>query len=144
MHPCFKKFSLNQPEPSNVCSISGRMDRASETVDSNLILGLVKSKTRKIGIHSYPAWRSAIKEDNVKPPLCVAASCQLDLETTKVTLLFPGQGNLVNKNVINNKNVIVHFLLNDHDLIILTRPEFSVGIMNMCPVISNQKLTGLW
>ena len=39
------------------------MDRASaaETVDLGLIPGRVKSKTLKIGIHSFPAWRSAIK-----------------------------------------------------------------------------------
>ena len=44
--------------------ISGRVDRASatEAVDSGLIPGRVKPKTIKIGIHSFPAWRSAIKE----------------------------------------------------------------------------------
>ena len=43
--------------------ISGRVDRASSTeaVDSGLIPGRVKPKTKKIGIHSFPAWRSAIK-----------------------------------------------------------------------------------
>ena len=37
-------------------SISGRVDRASatEAVDSGLIPGRVKSKTIKIGIHSFP------------------------------------------------------------------------------------------
>ena len=36
--------------------ISGRVDRASatETVDSGSILGRVKPKTVKIGIHSFP------------------------------------------------------------------------------------------
>ena len=45
-------------------SISGHVDRASatETVDSGSIPGRVKSKTIKIGIHSFPAGRSAIKE----------------------------------------------------------------------------------
>ena len=44
--------------------ISGRADRASATeeVDLGSIPGRVKPKTRKIGIHSFPAWRSAIKE----------------------------------------------------------------------------------
>ena len=39
------------------------MDRASatETVDSGSIPGRVKQKTIKIGIHSFPAWVSAIK-----------------------------------------------------------------------------------
>ena len=44
-------------------SISGRVDGASatEAVDSGSIPGRVKPKTIKIGIHSFPAWRSAIK-----------------------------------------------------------------------------------
>ena len=43
--------------------ISGRVDRASatEAVDSGSIPGRVKPKTIKIGIHSFPAWRSAFK-----------------------------------------------------------------------------------
>ena len=43
--------------------ISGRVDRASaiEAVDSGSIPGRVKPKTIKIGIHSFPARRSAIK-----------------------------------------------------------------------------------
>ena len=43
--------------------ISGRVDRASvtEAVDTGSIPGLVKPKTIKIGIHSFPASRSAIK-----------------------------------------------------------------------------------
>ena len=43
--------------------ISGRVDTASatETVDLGSIPGRVKPKTIKIGIHSFPAWRSAIK-----------------------------------------------------------------------------------
>ena len=43
--------------------ISGRVDRASatEAVDSGSIPGRVIPKTIKIGIHSFPAWRSAIK-----------------------------------------------------------------------------------
>ena len=44
--------------------ISGRVDRASasETVDLGSIPGQIKPKTIKIGIHSCPAWCSAIKE----------------------------------------------------------------------------------
>ena len=43
--------------------ISGRVDRASatETVDFGSIPELVKPKTLKIGIHSFPAWHFAIK-----------------------------------------------------------------------------------
>ena len=39
------------------------MDRASatEAVDTGSIPGRVKPKTIKISIHSFPAWRSAIK-----------------------------------------------------------------------------------
>ena len=41
----------------------GRMDRASgtEAVDSGSVPGRVKPKTIKIGIHSFPACRSAVK-----------------------------------------------------------------------------------
>ena len=44
-------------------SISGRMDKAyaTETVDSGSIAGRVKPKTIKIGMHSFSAWRSALK-----------------------------------------------------------------------------------
>ena len=35
------------------------------------ISGLVKPRTRKIGIHSFPARRSAIKGTSVKLPRCV-------------------------------------------------------------------------
>ena len=43
--------------------ITVRVDRASvtEAVDFGSIPGWVKPKTIKIGIHSFPAWRSAIK-----------------------------------------------------------------------------------
>ena len=42
--------------------ISGRVDKASATkaVDSDSNPGWVKSKTIKIGIHSFPAWRLAM------------------------------------------------------------------------------------
>ena len=43
--------------------ISGRVDWASvtQTNDFGSIPGRVKPKNTKIGIHSFPAWRSAIK-----------------------------------------------------------------------------------
>ena len=43
--------------------ISGRVDRASATemVDSGSIPGRVIPMTTKTDIHSFPAWRSAIK-----------------------------------------------------------------------------------
>ena len=43
--------------------ISGREDRvsATDTLDSGSIPYWVKPKTIKIGIHSFLAWRSAIK-----------------------------------------------------------------------------------
>ena len=48
---------------STLLTISGRVDRASvtEAVDSGSIPDRVKPKTIKIGIHSFLAWRSAIK-----------------------------------------------------------------------------------
>ena len=51
--PCFV-----QPNAGNMFKpISGRVDRASatEAVDLASIPGRVKPKTRKIGIHSFPA-----------------------------------------------------------------------------------------
>ena len=49
------------------------MDKASatETVNSGSIPGLLKPKTRKIGICSVFARLSAIKRESVKPLLCV-------------------------------------------------------------------------
>ena len=44
---------------------------ATETVNWASIPNRVKPKTIKIGIHSFPAWRSAIKRNSVKPPPCV-------------------------------------------------------------------------
>ena len=43
--------------------ISGRVDKAStaETVDSGSIYSSVQSKTIKVGIHSFLAWRSSVK-----------------------------------------------------------------------------------
>ena len=47
------------------------IDRASETVDTGLIPDLIKAKIRKIGIHSFPAWRSAIKVQQEGSNVCV-------------------------------------------------------------------------
>ena len=54
-------------------AISGRMDRASatETVAADSIPGPVQPKTRKTGIYSFFAWRSALKRNSAKPPPCV-------------------------------------------------------------------------
>ena len=51
------------PAKHSLDPINGRVDRASatEAVDSGSIPGRVKPKTIKIGIHSFSAWRSAIK-----------------------------------------------------------------------------------
>ena len=43
----------------------------SELVDSASIFDWVKPKTIKINIHSFLAWRSAIKRESVKLPPCV-------------------------------------------------------------------------
>ena len=69
--------------------ISGRVDRASaaEAVDSGSISCRVKPKTIK-------------KRDSVKPLPCVVdrwAGGSVTRRPKKVPLLFPGQGNLVNK-----------------------------------------------
>ena len=51
-------FTIHAQKP-----FSGRVNKASdtETVDSGSIPARIKLKTIKIGIHSFPAWRSAIK-----------------------------------------------------------------------------------
>ena len=61
------------------------MDRASvtETVDTGSILGRVKPKTIKTGIHSYSAGRSAIKKDSTKFPPRVVDRKQLDSKTER-------------------------------------------------------------
>ena len=53
----------NSKKTVTILCISGRVDKASatETVDSGSIPDRVKLKTIKIGIHSFPAGRSAIK-----------------------------------------------------------------------------------
>ena len=61
-------------------TISDRVDKASatKTIDSGSIPGRVKLKTIKIGIHSFPACRLAIKgTDSVKPPPCVVDRWQV-------------------------------------------------------------------
>ena len=61
-----------------------------------------QAKTRKIGIQSFPASRSAIKRGRMKPPSCVATGGQVAawLEDQKVPSLSSGQGDLVIKDVI--------------------------------------------
>ena len=51
-----ESFFIDQP-------VGGRVDKTSATdaVDSGSIPGRVLPKTIKIGVHSFPAWRSAIK-----------------------------------------------------------------------------------
>ena len=82
-------------------SISGRVDRASatETVDLGSIPGRVKPKTIKIGIHSFPAWRSAITGTvwSFHRVWYTYGQVAAWLEDRKVPSLSPGQGNLVNK-----------------------------------------------
>ena len=77
------------------------MDRASttETVDTDSIPGWVKSKTVKIGIHSFPVRRLAVKGTvwSLHRVPRVVCRWQLDLEDPKVPSVAPGQGNLVNK-----------------------------------------------
>ena len=80
------------------------MDRvsATKTINTGSILGRVKSKIR---IHSFPAWRSAIKRDIVvvlSPLSWVVDAWEGDslLEDRKFSSLSPDQENLVNKNII--------------------------------------------
>ena len=79
-------------------AISGRVDGAFATkmVDFGSILGRVKSNTIKIDIHSFSAWRSAIK-GRVWSLRCVLWTGGSLLEDQKVLSLSPGQGKLVNK-----------------------------------------------
>ena len=45
---------------------------ATEILETGSISDQLKPKTTKIGSHSFPAWRSALKgTESVKPPLCV-------------------------------------------------------------------------
>ena len=71
------KSDLIDPSPKSVgktvtlvflafkISIAGRLDKvfATETVNPGSILDRVKPKTTKIDIHSFPAWRSALKKN---------------------------------------------------------------------------------
>ena len=54
---CFTYFKLKSYTDHR------RVDRASatKTVDSGLIPSRVTPKTKKFGVHNFPAWRSAIK-----------------------------------------------------------------------------------
>ena len=74
------------------------MDRvsASETVGSSLIPGRVKPKAIEIGIHSFPAWRSAFKGECEASTVCGKLMI-VWFEGRKVPLLSPGQVNLVNE-----------------------------------------------
>ena len=76
-HPKTGTRPQNPPLPSTFGSyiprlISGRVDKASvtETVDSGSIPDRVKSKTIKIGIHSFPAGLSTIKKKCEASTVC--------------------------------------------------------------------------
>ena len=81
--------------------ISGRVDRASatETVHSGSVPGRDKPKMIKIGNHSFPAWRSAIKRRYYASTVCgrQMGRGELDSKDRKVPWQSPGQGNLANK-----------------------------------------------
>ena len=69
--------------------ISGRVDTefATETVDSGSIPGWVKPKTTEIGIHSFPAWRLAIKKQCEAAAVC-GGQVAAWLEDWKIPSLF--------------------------------------------------------
>ena len=76
--------------------ISGRVDRvfATETVGSGSISGRSKPKTIKLGIHSFPAWCSALNgQCECEASTCVVDSWQLDSENERSPSLNPGRGN---------------------------------------------------
>ena len=52
----------------------------------------VRPRPLAIGIHSFPAWRSAIKKNRVKPPLCVVDrwAVAASLEDRQAPLQFSG------------------------------------------------------
>ena len=78
---CARPTPKSSPTPK---PISGRVDRAfaTEAVDLGSIPGRVKPKTIKIGIHSFLAWRSAIKGTVVIVITFYSPSC-LGQETAK-------------------------------------------------------------
>ena len=100
----------------DVCKLLywGLVDRESvpESIDSGSILGLVELKTIKIGIHSFPSWHSAKKEQNEVSTVCGRQMVrrQLDAEMLKESSLSLSKGNLVNKEVI----TIFHFVNNSN------------------------------
>ena len=75
--PLFNWLSTRlMPEIKSEISLTNhRADNAyaTKTIESGLILDLVKLKTTKLGIHSFPASSSAIKRGSAKPPPCVAS-----------------------------------------------------------------------
>ena len=80
------------------------MDRASatKTVDSGSIPGQVKPKYKKIGTHSFPVWRSAIKGTvwSLHRVWKTDGHQAASIEDRKVPSLSPDQSTLVNKDVL--------------------------------------------
>ena len=95
---CCQEILTDFPEPYCFEPISGWVDRASatETVHLGSIPGRVKPKTIKNSIYSFPAWRSAIKKDSVKPPR-TGGQVAAWLRNRKVPSLSPDQGKFANK-----------------------------------------------
>ena len=92
---------FNRQDFAEILEIPKRADRenATEMVDSGLIPGRAKPKTIKIGIHSFSVWRSATKGTVWSLHRVWQTDGQVAawLEDQKVPLLYPGQGNLMNK-----------------------------------------------
>ena len=57
------------------CLLRKGCERTLAVVGLRLIPGRVKPKTSKIDIHSFSAWRSAIRKDSVRPPPSVVDRC---------------------------------------------------------------------
>ena len=64
-------YCLGMVHRTRQSSSSANIAIAIETVNSGSIPGWIKPNTIKIGIHNFPARRSAIKRDSVKPPSCL-------------------------------------------------------------------------
>ena len=95
--------------------LGGRVDRATatETVDTGCNPCRVKLMTIKISIHSFPAWRSALKKGQCETSTMGGRQVGTGLVTAlledrKVPLLSPGRGNLVNKHAYTIITILVY------------------------------------
>ena len=97
-----QNYSIHRSKITISKPIRGWVDKASatETVDLGLIPRRIKPLTGKIGIHSFPAWRSATKGTVWNLLVCgrQVGRWQLDSKTERsLRCLLTKKGNLANK-----------------------------------------------